>query len=221
MGDLPRRWHHRRHGRQQVAAPERCRRRAAARSSPRELCLSLRTVVRGPRRAPNQLRPRRGPPLAARGCGSETSNDPHRCDFARLEAFTIDDLGPEQLVGLVDVAGASGRWVIMAGHDGGQGDGQTVLAHALEALCHRVAEPDVWVAPVAEVARYLQRVDLSRRVTGLKPAVMLTATFRDRIRRESEVDPGLDMGVRFLRYLEDGTAPATHGVFLRHANLHA
>ena len=99
---------------------------------------------------------------AARGYGSETSNDPGRCDFAHLEAFTIDGSAPHELVGLVDDAGATGRWVIMAGHDVGEGGEQTVLIHALEALCHRVARPDVWVAPVAEVAKYLQTIPRSQ-----------------------------------------------------------
>ncbi len=98
---------------------------------------------------------------AARGYGSETSNHPHRCDFAHLEAFTIDGRDARDLVGLVDQA-ASGRWVIMAAHDVGEGGEQTVLVDALEALCRRVAQPDVWVAPVAEVANYLRLAPASR-----------------------------------------------------------
>ncbi len=93
---------------------------------------------------------------AARGYGSETSNDPRRCDLAHLDAFTIDGRGARELVGLVDHAAATGRWVIMAAHDVGEGGEQTVLVDALEALCQRAARPDVWVAPVAEVANYLR-----------------------------------------------------------------
>jgi peptidoglycan-N-acetylglucosamine deacetylase len=94
--------------------------------------------------------------VAGRGYGSETSNDPDRCDFAHLDAFTVDGLDPEELVGRVDDAGATGRWVIMAGHDVGEEGEQTVLVDALEALCRRVAQPDVWAAPVAEVAKFLR-----------------------------------------------------------------
>jgi peptidoglycan/xylan/chitin deacetylase (PgdA/CDA1 family) len=93
---------------------------------------------------------------SARAYGSETSNDPHRCDFAHLEAFTIDGLDAGGLVGLVDGDGATGRWVIMAGHDVGEGGEQTVLIDSLDALCRRVTRPDVWVAPVAEIAKYLR-----------------------------------------------------------------
>lgn len=95
---------------------------------------------------------------AARGYGSETSNDPARCDFTHLDAFAVDGLAPNELVGLVNQSSATGRWVIMAGHDVGEGGEQTVLIRALETLCHRVAQPDIWAAPMAEVARYLQRV---------------------------------------------------------------
>ncbi len=94
--------------------------------------------------------------VAARGYGSETSNDPHRSDFAHLEAFVIDGLDAEELVGLVDETGAAGRWVIMAGHDVGEGGEQTVRVASLEALCQRAVQPDVWVAPVAEVAKHLR-----------------------------------------------------------------
>jgi peptidoglycan/xylan/chitin deacetylase (PgdA/CDA1 family) len=93
---------------------------------------------------------------AARGYGSETANDPQRCDFAHLEAFTIDGLDPGESAGLVDQADATGRWVILVGHDVGERGEQTVLTDSLKALCHRVAQADVWVAPVAEVAEHLR-----------------------------------------------------------------
>jgi peptidoglycan/xylan/chitin deacetylase (PgdA/CDA1 family) len=95
--------------------------------------------------------------VAGRGYGSETSNDPERCDFAHLDAFVIDGLDGTEIVGLLDDAGVAGRWVVMVGHDVGGGGYQTVLAVALEALCRRVSHSDVWVAPVAEVATHLRR----------------------------------------------------------------
>jgi hypothetical protein len=93
--------------------------------------------------------------LAGRGYGSETANDPHRCDLAHLDAFTVDGLDAEALVGLVEGDDADGRWVIMAGHDVGDSGPQTVVAGALDALCRRVAAGDVWVAPVADVAEWV------------------------------------------------------------------
>jgi peptidoglycan/xylan/chitin deacetylase (PgdA/CDA1 family) len=95
--------------------------------------------------------------LAARGYGSEASNDPGRCDLAHLEAFAVDGLDAGALLELVEGDGADGRWVVLAGHDVGEGGEQTVLVEALEALCRRAERADLWVAPVAEVAAYLRR----------------------------------------------------------------
>jgi peptidoglycan/xylan/chitin deacetylase (PgdA/CDA1 family) len=100
--------------------------------------------------------------LAGRGCGSETPNDPRRCDLAHVDAYAVDGLDGNHLVGLVEDEGAEGRWVVMVGHDVGDGGEQTVLAGALEALCHRARTGDVWVAPVAEVAGWLRGQDRAK-----------------------------------------------------------
>ena len=94
--------------------------------------------------------------LAGRGYGSEVPNDPARCDLAHLHAYTVDGMDAGALVGLVEGDGTDGRWVVTAGHDVGEGGDQTVLVDALDALCRRAAEDDVWVAPVSEVARHLR-----------------------------------------------------------------
>ncbi len=98
--------------------------------------------------------------LAARGYAGETSNDPVLCDLAHLEAFAVDGVDADGLVRLVDDDGADGRWVIMAGHDVGEGGAQTVAVSALEGLCRRLSQGGVWVAPVAEVARHLRHRQL-------------------------------------------------------------
>ena len=100
--------------------------------------------------------------LAGRGYGSETPNDPRGCDWAHLDAYLVDGLDADRLVGLVGGQGADGRWVVMAGHDVGDGGPQTVLTGALEALCRRASEGDVWVAPVAEVAGWLRGQDSAK-----------------------------------------------------------
>ena len=94
--------------------------------------------------------------LAGRGYGGETANDPTRCDLAHLDAFAIDGLDADALLGLVDDERADGRWVILAGHDVGDDGEQTVLVSAFERICRRLTESDVWVAPVREVARRLR-----------------------------------------------------------------
>ena len=96
--------------------------------------------------------------VAARGYAGETANDPWRCDLAHLEAFVVDGLGADALMSLAHGDGAGGRWVVMAGHDVGDGGGQTVLVRALDALCRRLARLPVWCAPVREVALHLRQL---------------------------------------------------------------
>lgn len=95
--------------------------------------------------------------VAGRGYMSESSNDPRGCDFAHLDAYLIDGLDAGQLVGIVDQAGDN-RWVVLVGHDVGEGGHQTVPVESLEALCRRLVGPDVWVAPVAEIAKRLKGI---------------------------------------------------------------
>ena len=96
--------------------------------------------------------------VAARGYGSETANDPWVCDLAHLEAFTVDGLDGDALAGLARGEHATGRWVVMAGHDVGDGGEQTVVVRALDALCRHLLRPYVWCAPVGEVATYLRQL---------------------------------------------------------------
>jgi hypothetical protein len=80
-----------------------------------------------------------------------------------VAAYTLAGLDATRLVGLVDTAGAAGRWVSGAGPDVGERGEQTVLVDSLEALCRRAGDDDVWVAPVGEVARCLSGVQRSPR----------------------------------------------------------
>lgn len=94
--------------------------------------------------------------VAARGFHNQVANDPEHCDLLHLDAFSIDAMAPDEVVDLVDGDGATGRWVIVGGHEVGRGGELTVRVDALEALCRRATAGDVWVAPVAEVAEHLQ-----------------------------------------------------------------
>lgn len=95
--------------------------------------------------------------VAARSFHNQVANDPDRCDLAHLDAFSVDGMSAGELLGLVDSDGSRGRWVIVGGHEVGEGDAElTVRRDALEALCERAAADDgVWAAPVAEIADYL------------------------------------------------------------------
>ena len=65
----------------------------------------------------------------------EDSNDPAFCDLAQLLAVNLDGLPFEEVRPLVDKAVAEGRWLILAGHEIGEGGFQTTRAATLAALC--------------------------------------------------------------------------------------
>ncbi|HXY95315.1 MAG TPA: polysaccharide deacetylase family protein [Acidimicrobiia bacterium] len=92
---------------------------------------------------------------AGRGYRGENPNDPALCDLAELDAYQIDGLTPTELVELVDDS-APGSWVVLVGHDIGEGGESAVDATALEALCrHLATDRRIWVAPVRDVARHI------------------------------------------------------------------
>jgi peptidoglycan/xylan/chitin deacetylase (PgdA/CDA1 family) len=100
--------------------------------------------------------------VAGRGYRGETANDPEVCDLALLDAFHGDALPADALLGLVDGAVELGRWAVFAFHDvrpAGEPDEWAVTTDVLTRLCARVAaDPQVWVAPVAEVATRLSEL---------------------------------------------------------------
>ncbi|MCU1489108.1 MAG: putative sporulation protein polysaccharide deacetylase family [Acidimicrobiaceae bacterium] len=94
--------------------------------------------------------------LAGRGYGSETANDPLRCDLAHLEAVVMDGLDLQALGALLEAARAEGSWLVLAGHDIGDPGYQHVATAALDPfLALLTRTDDVLVAPVGEVAALL------------------------------------------------------------------
>lgn len=91
-------------------------------------------------------------------CGfNEIHNDPAFCDLAQATGLMMDDDPFEVLQGLLDKALAAGGWLILAGHEIGEGGHQTTRADALDALCRYATDParGVWVDTVAAIGRYI------------------------------------------------------------------
>jgi len=89
----------------------------------------------------------------------EDSNDPAFCDLAQLLAVSLDGLSFEDARPLLDKAVAEGRWLILAGHEIGEGGVQTTRAATLAALCRHAKDPanGLWVDTVEAVSAHVLR----------------------------------------------------------------
>lgn len=79
--------------------------------------------------------------LTGRKWLNEHTNDPAFCDLSQLLAYESDGKPFEALRLLADDAAKEGRWLILTGHEVGDGGYQTTLAAAVEALCRYCREP--------------------------------------------------------------------------------
>jgi peptidoglycan/xylan/chitin deacetylase (PgdA/CDA1 family) len=97
--------------------------------------------------------------VAGRGFRDEDANDPLFCDLAQVLAVDADDLSYDELSRWLRKAAAEGRWLVLAGHEIGDGGRQTVRASALEQLCRDAGGEgsDLWIATVAAVASFIAR----------------------------------------------------------------
>jgi peptidoglycan/xylan/chitin deacetylase (PgdA/CDA1 family) len=89
----------------------------------------------------------------------EDSNDPAFCDLAQLLAVSLDGLAFEDVRPLLDKAVAEGRWLILAGHEIGEGGFQTTRTATLAALCRHAKDPanGLWVDTVEAVSAHVLR----------------------------------------------------------------
>jgi len=97
--------------------------------------------------------------LSGRKWLNEHANDPAFCDLAQLLAFESDGKLFEALKSLVDKAAAGGRWLILVGHEVGDGGYQTTLASSVEELCRYAEDPanGIWIDTVGAIAEYIQK----------------------------------------------------------------
>lgn len=95
---------------------------------------------------------------SGRGWLNEAANDPSFVDMALVQGIEMDgkdfdrDIKP-----LVDAAVESGAWLVLAGHEIGEGGRQTTQVEMLKKLVAYVQRPGsgIWMAPVGPVAAYV------------------------------------------------------------------
>ncbi len=97
--------------------------------------------------------------LAGRGWRDEAPTAPAVCDLAQLMTMELDGLTWEQLKVLIEQARKTGGWLVLCGHDIGEGGRQTTRIDTLRAFCEYAREPKngVWVDTVAKIGRYVAK----------------------------------------------------------------
>jgi peptidoglycan/xylan/chitin deacetylase (PgdA/CDA1 family) len=97
--------------------------------------------------------------LSGRKWLNEDANDPSFCDLAQLLALESDGKPFETLKALIDKAMNEGRWLILVGHEVGDGGYQTTLASAVEGVCRYARDPSngIWIDTVGAIADYVRK----------------------------------------------------------------
>jgi peptidoglycan-N-acetylglucosamine deacetylase len=91
---------------------------------------------------------------------SEAPNDPAYVDLAQLFGYPMDDVDFNALEPVVRDTIDRGQWLVLAGHDIGEGPGRQVTrVETIRALARylQARQGDVWVDTVGNVASYVKR----------------------------------------------------------------
>ena len=116
---------------------------------------------------------------SGRGWLDEASNDPSFADLAQLQGVEMDGKDFEkEIKPLLETARKEGSWLVLAGHEIGDGGAQTTRIDMLEELFAYINKPKnkIWTAPVGTIAEYVE----DQRAAGKKSlvkALTLAATF--------------------------------------------
>ena len=95
--------------------------------------------------------------LTGRAAYNETPNDPLFCDFAQLASIDMDAKPFEQLLPILEQTRKQNGWLILMGHEINKDGAQTTRLETLEKLVAYAHENQLWNAPVATIAKYIQQ----------------------------------------------------------------
>ena len=98
--------------------------------------------------------------LVGRRAFDEVANDPPFCDLACATGVDMDGVSWPQIQTVLEQTVKEGRWLILVGHDVGDGGPQTVLAESLDSLCRYCRESGrgLWIDTVAAIGSYVAGV---------------------------------------------------------------
>ena len=89
----------------------------------------------------------------------ETANNPNFTDFAQLTSLKIDGLRFDEIIAMLEQLRGNNSWLILAGHEIGEGDQYTTDKKVLEQLIRHIKDPKngYWLGTVSEVADYIKQ----------------------------------------------------------------
>lgn len=96
---------------------------------------------------------------AGRGWLDEAPNDPEFVDPAQVLAIEMDGKTFDELLPVLEQGREAGAWIVLAGHEIGEGGRQTTRTETIERLLRYASDPsnEIWQAPVGVVARYVEQ----------------------------------------------------------------
>ena len=95
--------------------------------------------------------------------------NPVLCDMAQLPAEKLDGRSFNEMKELIETAKSKGSWLILVGHEIGEGDNETSSSSVIEAICKYSMDPanGIWIDNVHNISSYV------REKRGDKPFVQL------------------------------------------------
>lgn len=115
--------------------------------------------------------------VAGRGWLAEAPVDPLYADMAQLTGIEMDNKSFDQIKAYIDQAAANGQWLVLAGHETNDSGRQTTYLETLRQLAAYVnnTENGIWVAPIGEIADYVQATRIAMADTVNMPQLVRAA----------------------------------------------
>jgi len=116
---------------------------------------------------------------SGRGFLDETANDRAYMDLAQLTGIESDGKDFEEIKPVLEQARENGGWVVLAGHEIGEGGRQTTRTAMLEELIAYAQDPanGIWLTTVKEIADYVEQQRSNDPQNSLKESLTFHASF--------------------------------------------
>jgi len=97
--------------------------------------------------------------ILGRGWRDEALVDPLFCDLSQVSGIEMDGKSFDEILPLIEEAKKNGQWLILAGHEMGEGGVQTTQLSMLKQLIEYIQNPSnqIWIAPAGTVAEYIEK----------------------------------------------------------------